>query len=243
MLAAFPDARLLHSAELQGPGGSRNFLIEAAAHELVANFDDDSFPEHTEYFARVWETAKRFPTVAIFSAINHDDPLPASCYTRISVASGCGCVFRKSWYQKVGGFVPLPIAYNMEEVDMGLRLMAVGGVILCDSKLKVIHDKPPVSHVTPETNAAILANTALFPFLRYPVWLWPLGMWQVVHRLLFLLSKGWLKGMGHGLSMIPRHLQKYSYCRREVSSINILAWILLGRFPRPIHHPTERTQT
>jgi glycosyltransferase involved in cell wall biosynthesis len=48
-----PSIGMLVSDKLLGPGGSRNRLIAAASHELVANFDDDSFPEHPDYFARV----------------------------------------------------------------------------------------------------------------------------------------------------------------------------------------------
>ena len=59
---------------------------------------------------------------------------------RISDANGCGCIFRKSLGKRAGGFVPLPVAFCMEEVDMKVRLLDIGGVITHDARLRVIHD-------------------------------------------------------------------------------------------------------
>ncbi len=230
----YPQVILISSPTLQGPGGARNQLIATAKNELVANFDDDSFPEKPDYFAKIQELAATFHDAAILSAANHDD-LPASNrFTQISVASGCGCIFRRSWYLKVGGFVPLPIAYNMEEVDMGLRLHALGGVIVRDAELRIIHDKPHPTQVSAEVNAHVLANTALLPFLRFPIWLWPVGFWQLLHRLIYLMSKGWTQGIGHGLAMIPEHLHKHLQWRSKVKSTVIISWLFLRRFPKTL---------
>ena len=38
----FPDVRVLRSHDQVGPGGGRNKLMDAARHEFVASFDDDS---------------------------------------------------------------------------------------------------------------------------------------------------------------------------------------------------------
>lgn len=240
---AFPSVKLLSSPALLGPGGSRNKLIEAARHAWVANFDDDSFPEEAGYFARVMETAALFPDAAILSAANHDDP-PESCpYLGVSEASGCGCVFHREWYQRVGGFVPLPVAYGMEEVDMGLRLHALGGVIVHDDRLRVIHDKPPPAAISPGLNAAILANTALFPFLRFPVWLWPVGLWQVLHRIGYLVCRGWTAGIAAGLRMIPGHLQQHARWRQTEPGSNILSWLVLRRFPKRLRAGQPRSDS
>lgn len=238
---SFPQVILISSPNLQGPGGSRNKLIETARNELVANFDDDSFPEQSDYFARVQTLAIQFPDTAILSAANHDDAPSPTRFTQISAASGCGCVFRKSWYLKAGGFIPLPIAYNMEEVDMGLRLHAIGGTIVRDAELRVIHDKPHPIEVSAEVNACVLANTALFPLLRFPFWLWPVGIWQVLHRLLYLISRGWVHGLFKGLKMIPSHLQRHISWRVKIASSSIISWLILRRFPRSAspHKSTE----
>ena len=50
--AAFPEVRVLVSGKRIGPGGGRNKLMAAATSELVASFDDDSYPIDSDYFAR-----------------------------------------------------------------------------------------------------------------------------------------------------------------------------------------------
>ena len=227
----FPEVRLSHSATRQGPGGARNVLVREASHEWIANFDDDSFPEDPGYFRRLAETVKRFPHAAIVTACNHNDPPSAFEFEQISEASGCGCTFNKSWFERVGGFVPLPIAYNMEEVDMGLRVHAAGGIIVKDDQLRVVHDKAPPDDISAELNAAILANTALFPFLRFPTWLMGLGLWHVLHRLFYLFIKGWHRGILDGVQRMPDHLRHHASWRQPVSSISLFSWLWLRRHP------------
>lgn len=227
-----PDIRLLTSTELLGPGGSRNRLIAAASHDLVANFDDDSFPGQADYFARVLLLAERFPDAAILSAASHEKEWQSMQFQRIAMPSGCGCVFRKGWFQRTRGFVPLPVAYNMEEVDIGLQLHAIGGMIVHDPLLRVVHDRTPSHEVDAVTNAQVLANTALFPYLRYPAWLWPVGGWSVIHRVALLLSWGWGVGLLDGIRLIPTHLERYKRYRQGVCSPTLLSWLRLKRWPK-----------
>lgn len=232
---------LVNAGPLLGPGGARNRLVEAAAQELIANFDDDSFPQDPDYFARVLELAARFPQAAILSAANASDAPRAVRFTREPMASGCGCVFRKSWFLRAGGFVPLPVAYGMEEADMGLRLHALGGVIVRDDTLRVIHDKPPAESVDAELNAAVLANTALLPFLRFPVWLWPVGLLQVLQRIRYLVARGWTAGLGRGLWQMPAHLRRHAIWRQALPARAVLSWLLSKRISRPLQ-PTAVSQ-
>lgn len=226
-----PEARVLVSEVLLGPGGARNRLVAEAANELVASFDDDSFPADRSYFARVLHLARLFPSAAVFSAASHQQERLSSSFLHIAVFSGCGCVFRRTWFGRIQGFVPLPIAYNMEEVDVSLQLHELGGVIVHDPCLHVLHDHPPIEKVAASTNAHILANTALFPFLRYPMLAWPLGVWSVLRRLIFLISKGWTAGMYDGLRMIPRYLRLHAASRRSVSVSVLHSWLRLKRRP------------
>jgi GT2 family glycosyltransferase len=233
-----PAIRVLTSEKLLGPGGSRNQLIAAAKNELVANFDDDSFPSHDDYFARVMQLAERFPEAAMFSAASQEKEWRSPQFQRIAVPSGCGCVFRKSWFERTQGFVPLPVAYNMEEVDIGLQLHAMGGVIVHDPLLRVVHEHVLEREINADINAQVLANTALFPFLRFPVWLWPVGAWSVLWRMLRLLAWGWTAGLLEGLRMIPDHLQRHKQFRREVVSPSLLSWLWLKRWPKDLGDAT-----
>ena len=57
---------------------------------------------------------------------------------RISQAGAC--VYRRSAFLEAGGYVPLPVAYGMEEVDLALRLHSRGGKILTTPWLRVFHN-------------------------------------------------------------------------------------------------------
>ncbi len=223
----YPQVTVLSSSELLGPGGARNRLIAAAKHELVANFDDDSFPQHEDYFARVLDTAERFPEAAMLSAASQESEWREAVFLKAAVPSGCGCVFRKCWFAQTAGFVPLPIAYSMEEVDIGLQLHALGGVIVHDPFLRVKHEHPAAAKMDARVNAHVMANTALLPFLRYPCWLWPVGLWQIARRVLYCLLHGWTAGMGEGLGMIPSFLERHRHRRQPLSSMSVLSWLLL----------------
>lgn len=226
---AHPDVKVTVSLERSGPGGVRNRLIRQATHELVANFDDDSFPRHRDYFARVAQTAARFPNAAMISAASMESEWREPEFLQIAVASGCGCVFRKSWFEKTVGFVPLPIAYAMEEVDVSLQVCALGGGIVHDPFLRVKHDRvlPRIPDAT--TNAHILANTALLPYLRFPAWLWIVGVWQVLFRLISSILHGRTAGLMEGFRMMPDFLHRRRHLRKNVSSPAILRWLLLRR--------------
>ena len=227
--AAWPDVRILRSEVLLGPGGARNRLIRAASHELVANFDDDSFPTNPDYFARVLETAARFPSAAALSAASQESEWRVPDFLAISCPSGCGCVIRKSWFERTRGFVPLAIAFNMEEVDVGLQWHALGGVIVQDPKLRVTHDHPVEPQIGWDVPATILANTALLPLLRYPVWLWPLAVWHVLSQIRYYLGHGHAAAILPGLRMIPGHVRRHWEHRQAVPAAAVWSWLRLRR--------------
>src|SRR3974390_1441513 len=66
--SAFPEIKMLGSLNRLGPGGSRNKMIEAASYNLVASFDDDSYPLDSDYFQRVMQVADAVGDASIISA-------------------------------------------------------------------------------------------------------------------------------------------------------------------------------
>jgi hypothetical protein len=152
----------------------------------------------------------------------------------VPAPSGCGCVFRKSWFLKTSGFVPLPIAFGMEEVDVGLQLHALGGVIVQDPNLRIVHHHPPQDTADSKTLSTILANTLLLPFLRYPVHLWPLGLWHLLSQVRNYLARGWSASILPGLRMIPSHLRQHRSYRRPVPGKAVWSWIHLRRHPKSL---------
>ncbi len=235
--AAFPDVRVLVSKGNVGPGGGRNKLIEAAQYELVASFDDDSYPLDPDYFSRVGTLMAQFPETSILNAsVYHQGEVILTDERRAEWVSdfiGCGCVYRRSAFLATTGYVPLPLAYGMEEVDLALRLHAQQRLVLRTQWLRVFHDTDLARHASPRVTAASISNIALLVYLRYPPWLWPIGAAQALNRVVWLLRNGRWAGILPGLFGIPLALARSRRYVERRSSSAVLSYLRLRRFPRP----------
>lgn len=235
---AFPEVKIIVSAERVGPGGGRNKLVAAANHELVASFDDDSYPIDSDYFARVVQLFDRFPEASIICAsLYHAGEAIALDERKAQWTadfSGGACVYRRDAFINAGGYVPLPIAYGMEEVDLALRLHSHGGKILTSSWLRVFHDTDLKRHAEPQVTAGSIANLALLAYLRYPVSLWSIGAWQCANRVLWLLRHGRHRGIWRGLKMIPGHLLAHHQYRRTLTIRAVRSYLALRRAPESL---------
>lgn len=218
--AAFVDLPILGGAENIGPGGSRNELIRAASHEIVAAFDDDSYPMDADYFARVQAIAEQYPQAAVIGATithRHESPKPAREETHRSACYvGCGAIYRRSAFLATRGFVPVPLAYAVEEADLALQLHAQGKEVYRSQWLRVFHDTDLTHRESPAITSASVTNLALLAFLRYPPALWPYGAAQTLNRVRWLYGAGQTKGILSGLLAIPAHLFKYRTYRNTL---------------------------
>ena len=234
----FPRVRLLLGSAPAGPGGARNQLIAAARNEFVASFDDDSYPLDHDYFGRVQEVFKRFPAAAVLSAaIMHRGeraPDENGCFRWTADFIGCGCAYRRSAFLQTSGYVPLPLAYGMEEVDLSIRLHAKGMRILHAPWLRVYHDTDLSRHADRRVTAASIANLALLAYLRYPAVLWPAGVAQCLSRVGWLVRNGRISGILDGIAMIPAHLKAYARFRQLVDVHSIRSYLALRRMPMPV---------
>jgi len=57
-------------------------------------------------------------------------------------ASGGACAFKKSIWQKLGGFDPIFTPGYFEDLDLGLRALKSGYEIIGDKDIKIIHQSP-----------------------------------------------------------------------------------------------------
>lgn len=233
--AAFEGVRVLRSDEQVGPGGGRNKLVEAAQFEFVASFDDDSYPIDSDYFERALRVFEKFPDASVIcAALYHPgESISLDHHTAHWTAdfSGAACIYRRKVFLDTGGYVPLPIAYGMEEVDFALRLNSQGGKILTTSWLRVFHNNDLKGHADPHVTAGSIANLALLAYLRYPVLLWGIGVGQCANRLLWLLRHGRRRGILKGLAMIPAHLRMNHSYRLPLSSSAVRSYLALRRAP------------
>jgi len=231
----FPNVRVLRSEQQVGPGGGRNKLVEAAQFELIASFDDDSYPIDSDYFARALRIFETFPEASLICAalyhagesIGLDD---RSAHWTADFSGGA-CIFRRKAFLNAGGYVPLPVAYGMEEVDLAIRLHSQGGKILTTPWLRVFHNTDLKRHGDPRVTAGSIANLALLAYLRYPVSLWGIGVGQCANRLLWLLRHGRRRGIVKGVTMIPGHVWENHRYRSPVSKSIVRSYLALRRAP------------
>ena len=133
---------------------------------------------------------------------------------------GGACVYCRPAFDDQLRYVPLPVAYGMEEMDLGIRLCAGRQKIMHTPWLRVYHDNDSHFHEAPEITAASIANQALFAFLRYPLLVWPLGVVQVLSRVLWLVHHQRTKGIILGLGSIPGVLWRH---RGERAAVELAA--------------------
>lgn len=230
----FPGVKLITSPDAIGPGGGRNKLVREANTEWVVSFDDDSWPLERSFFASVAELAKKTKASLIACQIVERDQQPdktavANPYPT-STFVGCGCVYRKSDFLATDGFVPLPLAYGMEENDLSLKLIENGCQIAYAPELLVQHGCDRETHQSnPKINAAHISNTALKVFLRYPLLYWPLGSLQVANRFFYSIGKRRFRGTLRGLFCIAGHCWKFRDFRKPVSTATINTFRRLSR--------------
>lgn len=234
---AFPQARIILSPERVGPGGGRNVLLAAVSHPIAASFDDDSYPIDADYFARAETVMQQHPDAAVVcaSVFHQGEPVEPDTMSASWVADfvGCGCLYRVSAFKQTAGYVPIPIAYGMEESDLALRLHADGQRLLWTPWLRVFHDTDRARHAAPAVTAASIRNLALLAYLRYPVTHWLIGAGQSFNRIWWLWRNGRRQGIVEGLSGIPRQLWKYRKFRRAVPARQLRSYLSLRRHPIP----------
>jgi len=231
---------MLRSSTQMGPGGGRNRAIAQAKHPIIASFDDDSYPIDKDYFQRLLNLFEAYPNAAVIAAaIYHQNETIAPDQrsdTQVADFVGCGCAYRQSVFQQTSGYVPLPLAYGMEEVDFSLRLHAMGWQVVQSQWLRVFHDTKLEHHQRPQVTAASIANQALLTYLRYPTELWWLGIAQCLNRIIWLIQHQRFSGIFGGIWMIPQLIKANYSHRQTVSSDSLQSFINLRRHSIPIDY-------
>lgn len=218
----FPQIRIIKSETRVGPGGGRNKIIGQASHSIIASFDDDSYPIDTDYFEQLLNMFAQYPKAAVVAAqIYHvgekikENVEEANFW--VASFTGCGCAYQREAFLETSGYLPLPVAYGMEEVDLSLRLYCAGWKILDTHRLRVFHDTQLTHHARAEITAGSIANLALLAYLRYPFTYWGYGLLQYGNRIVWLIKNKRINGIGQGIFQTPQLLIKHRHCRQPLT--------------------------
>ena len=231
--AEFPQVRLILSDVNVGPGGGRNRLMSSACNELVVSLDDDSYPLDLDFFGRVISVASEHPEYAVYTAriFERGDSLQAAPLPPSEKCSfiGCGAVLRRSTFALTNGYVPLPVAYGMEEVDISMQLHGLGERIISAPELNIFHDTELEHHGSASITSATIANQALLMWLRYPISFWPRGTGQIFSRILWLIKNQRFSGIVSGLVKIPGHCWRHKSHRKTLSKDSLYSYFKLRK--------------
>ncbi|MFT3908094.1 MAG: glycosyltransferase family 2 protein [Ferruginibacter sp.] len=216
LLKTFPSVKTLLNTTVQGPGGSRNIGIHAATNEWVASFDDDSYPYDDDFFHVLNELILENANAAIIEATIFHTTEPViernNLLKTVYSFTGCGVVYNRKRFIANGGYVPIQPAYAMEETDFALRAFSNKEVFVKSGMLRVLHDSGLEHHGSKKINAAVITNTFLLCFLRYPLWLWPYGFLQALNRFWWCIGQKRYAGLLTGMfNIVPAcyHYRKY----------------------------------
>jgi GT2 family glycosyltransferase len=221
----YPEITIITSESQMGPGGGRNKIIKIANNNLIASFDDDSYPLDRDYFSRLVTLFEQLPQAAVIgAAVFHlGESIQPEEYTSNFI--GCGCGYRRDFFQQTSGYVALPLAYGMEEIDLALRLTDLDRQIIYSPWLRVLHNTHLEHHRQPQITAATIANQILLTYLRYPLTWWWLGLFQGLNRIIWSIKAHRFAGIFAGIISIPQLIVKHQGDRRAVTSKSLKKYL------------------
>jgi len=216
-LACAATVRVFRCGKHLGPGGGRDVLLKAARCDVVCSFDDDSWPLDTGYFAQALAVMEAFPNAAVLSPaiyLREKPVMPQLAEASECVAfEGSASVTRQSHYLRLPGYVPVPDAYGVEEVDVSLQARATGFQVLSCPWLRAWHDRP-----YSDNEHSILPwvrNEVLLAYLRYPRWLQPWGWLRSLRHIKHHAIPNRLRALLQALASTPEHCRTYrAFVRR-----------------------------
>jgi GT2 family glycosyltransferase len=220
-----PEIRVLESPQRIGPGGGRNRLITSARHSIVASFDDDSYPLDADYFHRVQAVFHEFPDASVIAGhIVERNEQAQDAKTLIGSTAhfgGGGAVYRREDFVATSGYLAIPVAYGIEEVDLCLRMFHFEKRIYYCPWLRVFHDSDLSHHASTTVTSASISNLALLIYVRYPKRYWAYGILQVLNRIWWLVRMKRISGIGRGVIQIPGSIWNFRRQRDPVSAASI----------------------
>ena len=206
LMERFPGVHILTSAGRLGPGGGRHRCLLACGAPYAVSLDDDSWPVDADFFAAIEPLFSSHPSAAIFGAsIWHRAEAEirrSRVVRRVASYVGCGHAMRVAAYRDIRGYLARPMAYAIEESDVGLQLFVRGWQVFSAEELRVYHDTDRTHHEAAEVTASTITNLALLAFLHYPAMDLGRGAAQVANRVAYSVRRGRIRGVASGVGGI-----------------------------------------
>lgn len=138
-----------HTQKNSGPAKARNKGVELAQGEIIAFTDDDCIVDYN--WLKIIQHRFQNQGINVLEGQTYTDRTKRTPFTHQienkkwnPVIPTCNAAYRKSFFNKIGGFDEnFPFAHN-EDTDLAWRVLEVSEVIF-DSNMKVFHPPIPVS--------------------------------------------------------------------------------------------------
>jgi GT2 family glycosyltransferase len=231
LVQRFPGVRILTSAGRIGPGGGRHRCLLACGAPYAVSLDDDSWPVDADFFAAIEPLFCSYPRAAIFGAsIWHRAEAEirrSRAVRRVASYVGCGHAVRVCAYRDIRGYLARPMAYAIEESDVGLQLFVRGWQVYSAEELRVFHDTDRTHHEAAEVTASTIENLALLAFLHYPAMDLGRGAAQVANRVVYSVRRGRIRGVASGVGGIVRECYRNRTLRAPIRHEVLMEYLRL----------------
>ena len=251
--AEVPQARLFVNDVGQGSVASRDHMMREAHGDLVLALDDDSYPEQTDWLARVIPLFESSPRLAVLHfpqrTDEHSDTLTQTDFEPehpTGSFANSGAVLRRSVYLQLPGFEPR-FFHMYEEPDYALQCVAEGFEVRFSPAVSIRHHYSGHARSELRNHHRHARNEQWSIWLRCPWPWWPLmSIRRAVGQFVYAIKRGpswvvreplwWWRAL-RGIRPIWRQ-------RRPVAWRAYRRWLHLLRQPEPVASmaPTTNNQ-
>jgi len=231
-----PEARLFVNEVGLGSVASRDRMIREARGDIVLALDDDSYPEHLDFVARVVPFFEQRPELAVLHFPQRTDEYPQTL-TQTDFGSehltrsfaNSGAVLRRSIYQRLPGFEPR-FFHMYEEPDYALQCVAGGYDVVFSPIVTIRHHYSGQARNEIRIHHRHARNEFWSTLMRCPFPYAPgIVAWRVFSQFRYACKRGWSWVVREplwwwqALTGVPYCLRK----RRPVSWAGYKRWLAL----------------
>ncbi|MEY2502809.1 MAG: hypothetical protein QOI07_3143 [Verrucomicrobiota bacterium] len=249
----FPRCVLIEDETSRGSVYSRDQLLRKAQTDLVASFDDDSYPLDPDFFLRVTRLFADHSEVAVFSfpemrdggSFANPSKTPNTPPHLVSAYANCAAVMRRDVYLESDGF-PAFFGHMYEEPDFALQCYSLGREVRFEPSLSVRHHVSEKQREPMKRHHLNARNELWSVWLRCPwPWLPLVSLYRVWRQFRYACTEGiawvlrepvwWIAALGGFATCLNQ--------RKPISWKIYDRWMRLARMVPLITQSTNRSGT